>query len=129
MKTEETKMVNYINKSSKHLFKRSGTIAFRPNSYKHQEYMFKLFIISIDGTDHRVKVEFNESVTNVKINEIISYDKNSFNIMKTGIFNDNKTTSIKSFKKVKEIMNLIKKEYDSKEEATSYIKTIFENGK
>ena len=131
MKEETQKMINYLEKTSKHLFQRRSFMEFSKNAYKYQGYMFKLFPITIDGINYRVKVEFNDLNTNVYIRKVEAQTKNSFNIMKTDLFphridDEKKTKSIRTFKKVREMMNEVKNsEFKSIKEAKEKITEIF----
>jgi hypothetical protein len=129
----EREMIEYLNKTEKHLFTRKGFMQFKPNAHKYQGYMFKIFPLTINGKFYRVRVEFNDLNTNVYINEVISNNKNknSFNIMKTNLFphftdEDRKTKSIRTFKGVKDMMKEVKStDFKSVSEANSKIKEIF----
>lgn len=127
---EQEKTINYLNKTKNHLFTKESFIRIKPNSFKLQEYMFKTFNISINNIPHMCIIEFNDELTNVYINEIVN-NENSFNLYKRSkLFQGNqKTKAIKTFKKIRLIMDSIKYNYESVEEAKLDITEKVNNGK
>lgn len=68
----KTKMINYLNKTSKHLFIKNDTMEIRPYVYQRQEHFFKILVINIKNEPHRVKISFNDEYFNIEIQKISS---------------------------------------------------------
>lgn len=125
---EKEKVDNYLNKTKNHLFTKEGFVKINTSYYSHQNYMFKVFGIMIGDKQHIAKVRFNEEFASVSTYEVQGYDNecNKYRRMELFPLKGENTKSIKTFKRIRLIMESIKYNYDSLEEAELDIKTNFD---
>lgn len=123
--TEEKTILNYLEKTSKHLFKR----------YSTDGRMVKILPLKIDGKYNILKLTFNEDkiiIMNIMDIEIFSrFDSIYYDSLKYTMFPPymNKVEAIKHFKKVRSFIGSIENEYSCIKDAKSHIHKIFEENK
>lgn len=129
--TEEKTILNYLEKTSKHLFKRYST----DDVNEIFATLFKILPLKIDGKYNILKLTFNGDkiiIMNIMDIEIFSrFDSIYYDSLKYTMFPpyEGKVEAIKHFKKVRSFIGSIKSEYDCKEDVKSDIHKIFEENK
>ncbi|CAG7581396.1 MAG: hypothetical protein SLAVMIC_00821 [uncultured marine phage] len=127
----EKRMMDYLNKTSKHLFQTKSFMEFSRLAYSFQDHIFKVFPMTIDDKVYRVKIRMSKDNTEVIINKVEVHSSNSLQYMKDDLFphsieENRKVKSIKHFKSIRKMIGEFKStEFESVEDAKVKIKSIF----